>query len=59
MTDETKTTIIPEHNFNFRSFRKMYLKLLPEDRAKVQYVLTVLVRDMQYKLHKSKDKRKK
>jgi hypothetical protein len=57
ISDEKDTTIIPEQNFNFRSFRKMYLKLLPPDRAKIQFVLTMAMREMQYTLHKTKNKR--
>ncbi len=57
MKDEKQTTIIPEQDFSFRSFRKMYLKLLPQDRVQIQFVLQMLKRDMSYKLHISKNKR--
>jgi len=36
----------------------MYLKLKPDDRAKVQYVLQMLAREMWIKLREYSDKRK-
>ncbi|HEY0768849.1 MAG TPA: hypothetical protein VGD31_00760 [Sphingobacteriaceae bacterium] len=36
---EHETMIEVENNFSFLSLRRMYLKLLPQDRAKVQFVL--------------------
>ena len=57
--DERQTIILSEQSLGFHSFRKMYLKLGPDHRGRVQYVLRVPANDMKVKLRQYSDKRKR